>query len=90
MSQRYLEVTYRKGRPLAAYLSLPRRPGQTSHKSRPVEAGMVVDLARNGDPIGIEITSPSVVTLAAVNRVLRSLGLTPLSRVDFGPLRVAS
>jgi hypothetical protein len=27
MKDAYLEVTYRKGRPLAAYLYLPREPG---------------------------------------------------------------
>jgi hypothetical protein len=86
----YLEVTYRKGRPLAAYYSLPRRPGQKVHRSRAVEAGLVVDLDREGEPLGIEITAPTVVTLAAMNRVLRGLGLPTLTRAEFEPLRAAS
>jgi len=90
MTRPYLEVTYRKGRPLAAYYSLPRRPGQRVHHSRPVEAGLVVDPDRDNAPLGIEITAPSVVTLAAINRVLRSLGLPALTRAEFGPLRAAS
>lgn len=90
MSERYLEVTYRKGRPLAAYYSLARRAGEKSHTSRPVERGLVVDFARDGHPIGIEITAPSTVTLAALNRVLKGLGFPALTRAEFGPLRAAS
>lgn len=86
----YLEITYRTGRPLAAYYSLPRRPGQTVHRSHPVEAGLVVDLDCKGAPLGIEITAPTVVTLAAMNRVLRELGLPALTRAEFQPLRTAS
>ena len=33
MREPYLEVTYRHGRPLAAYLYLPRRPGQKSFRT---------------------------------------------------------
>lgn len=90
MSQAYLEVTFRRGRPLAAYYYLTPRPGQKSHKSRRVEAGLVVDFARNGQPIGLEITAPSVITLAAMNRVLKRLGFPPLKRAEFRPLRAAS
>jgi uncharacterized protein YuzE len=90
VSQPYLEITFRRGRPLAAYYYLPRRPGQKSHRSRRVEAGLVVDYARNGEPIGIEITTPSIITLAAMNRVLKLLGFPPLKRAELQPLRIAS
>jgi hypothetical protein len=36
MKERYLEITFRKGKPLAAYLYLPRRVGVKS--ARIVEA----------------------------------------------------
>jgi uncharacterized protein YuzE len=90
VSQSYLQVTYRAGRPLAAYYYLPRRPGQKSHKSREAGTGLVIDYARNGQPIGIEITAPSVVTLPAINRVLKELGFPPLKRAELKPLRAAS
>lgn len=90
MARPYLEVTYRRGRPLAAYYSLPRRPGQTVHHSRRVDVGLVVDFDEEEAPLGIEITSPSVVTLSAINRVLRGLGLPRLTRVEFEPLCTAS
>jgi len=78
--QSYLQVTYRAGRPLADYL--PRRPGQKSYQSREAATGLIVDYARNGQPIGIEITAPCVVTLPAINRVLKELGFPPLKRAE--------
>jgi hypothetical protein len=74
---------------MAAYYYLPRRAGQKSHRSQRVEPGMVIDFARSGQPIGIEITAPSKVTLAAINRVLREDGLPVLKKVDLAPLLAA-
>jgi len=85
----YLEVTYRHGRPLAAYLFLPRRARDRSARTHRAAPGLVVDFARDGRPIGIEITTPSRVTLTAINRVLRSLGVPTLTRADLAPLRAA-
>jgi len=89
MKEPYLEVTFRRGTPLAAYYYLPRRPGQKSFKTRRIEPGLVIDLGRAGQPIGIEITAPSKVNLGALNRVLRELGLAPLKRSDLAPLLAA-
>jgi hypothetical protein len=50
---------------------------------------MVIDFARSGKPIGIEITAPSKVTLVGFNRLLRKLGFPPLKRSDLAPLRAA-
>jgi hypothetical protein len=89
MKEPYLEVTYRQGRAIAAYLYLPRRAGDRSYRtSRPV-AGLVVDFTRAGKPIGIEITAPARLSLAALNRILRGLGFTPFTRADLAPLRAA-
>jgi hypothetical protein len=90
MKQAYLEVTNRGGKPLAAYYYLAGRPGHRSHRSRRFEPGLIVDFARNGDALGIEITSPRTVTLAAINRVLRELDWPPLKRAELEPLRKAS
>lgn len=89
MSEPYLEVTFRRGRPLAAYLYLPGQAGQKSYRTRRVESGLVIDFNRAGRPIGIEITAPRKVTLAAMNRVLRELGLPPVKKSDLEPLRAA-
>ena len=89
MQSSYLEVTYREGRAIAAYYYLPRKARDRAVKSRKEELGLVVDFARDGRPIGIEITAPSAVTLAAMNRVLRKLNVRPMQKVDLSPLRAA-
>ena len=89
MKQAYLEVTYRRGRPLAAYYYLPRRAGDISVRTRRVEPGLVIDFAKGGRPIGIEITAPTKFSLAAFNRVLRDLGFSAVSRSTIAPVRAA-
>jgi hypothetical protein len=89
MKESYLEVTFRHGRPLAAYLHLPRQPGERSFRSSKAPLGMVVDFNRSGQPVGIELTAPDKVTLASLNEVLRDLGLPALTAVDLEPLRAA-
>jgi len=89
MNNSYLEVTFRHGRPIAAYYYLPRHPKDKSHRTKRVEPGLVIDFARDGKPIGIEILAPDKLTLAAFNRVLRDLGFRPLKRADLAPLKAA-
>lgn len=89
MHEFYLEVTFRHGRPVAAYFYLPRRPGQKSYRTRRAEAGLLVDFSRSGRPIGIEITAPSKISLAAINRVLKRLGFATIKRADLAPLLAA-
>ncbi len=89
MNTSYLEVTYRRGRAIAAYYYLPRRPGQRSVRTRRVEAGLLVDYARGGQPIGVEIPNPGTLSLTAFNRVLRELGFPSVKRADVAPLIAA-
>lgn len=89
MREAYLEVTYRHGRPLAAYFHLPRETRLKSVRTRRVDPGMIVDLDARDRPIGIEITAPAQLTLAALNRLLRELGCEPVRRGDLAPLRAA-
>ena len=89
MKEPYLEVTFRRGKPFAAYYYLPRRAGQKSYRSVPVETGLVADLSKNGKLIGIEITAPSQVSRASLNRVLKRFGLSPLRPSDLQPLEAA-
>ena len=89
MKDSYLEITYRHGRPLAAYLYLPRRPDDTSHHCSPRGDGLVIDHAADGRPIGLEITAPERVSVDVINRVLRELQLGPLTPADLAPLRAA-
>jgi hypothetical protein len=86
----FLEGTFRHGRALAAYYYLlPRRPGDKSHRTAVAAPGLLIDFNRRGKPIGLEITAPSKVTLATLNRILRGLGVAPAKRGDLAPLRAA-
>jgi hypothetical protein len=89
MSQRYLEVTYRKGKPLAAYLYLPRQSGDVSARVEPHGAGYLVDWSEDGRPIGIEMPSPSLVTAEGINRVLAELHLDPVAPEEVAPVVAA-
>jgi len=83
-----LEVTYRQGRAIGAYYYLPRRPGQRSVRTRRFEVGLIVDYARGGRPIGVEITTPGTLSVAGFNRVLGELGFSAVRREDLAPLIV--
>lgn len=89
MKQRYLEVTYRKGKPLAAYLYLPRDANATSVRTEDGGAGMRVDYDASGTAIGIEITAPSVVTLESIGELLERLGQERLPANEWAPLQAA-
>ncbi|MCL4847521.1 MAG: DUF2283 domain-containing protein [Acidobacteria bacterium] len=89
MKEPYLEVTFRHGRPMAAYYYLPREAGEKSARTRRVEPGLVIDFTTEGRAIGIEITAPAKVSLAALNAVLKELGHPPASQADLAPLLAA-
>ena len=54
-----------------------------------LEPGMVIDFGRSGQPLGIEITAPGMVSLTDVNRVLTDLGLSPMTDADLAPIQAA-
>ena len=90
MTERSLQVTYRKGRPFAAYLHLSHATGEKSAKTVPSPDGLlVVDYATNEQPIGVEITAPLAVPLERLNSLLADLGEPPLPERDYLPVRAA-
>jgi hypothetical protein len=86
MKHRYLEVTFRKGKPLAAYLYLPRPAGAKVARTSNAANGLRLDFDAEGTPIGVEITAPAIVTIAQLNAVLASLGISPLEPEELAPL----
>jgi len=68
MKRAYLEVTFRRGRRLVAYLYLPRAEREKSYRNVRAEAGLLIDSNREGRPVGIEITAPTRVSLASLNK----------------------
>jgi uncharacterized protein YuzE len=89
MKEPYLEVTFRHGRPIAAYYYLPREANQKSARTRRVEPGLIIDFTAEGQAIGIEITTPAKVSLTALNAVLKDLGHAPASQADLAPVLAA-
>jgi uncharacterized protein YuzE len=83
---RDLQVTFRNGRLMAAYLHLQKRDGLTVAHSRRTGDGMIVDLAPDGTAIGIEFVAPSKVSLSGINQLLQSVGQTTASADELWPL----
>lgn len=98
-SIREISIAFRDGAAFAAYMHLnvphlprgsaPRASRVQVYRSKPVDGGYVIDFARNGRPIGIEVTSPATVTVAGVNRLLVELGLKKVTRKVLKPLLAA-
>jgi hypothetical protein len=89
MKRRYLEVTFRRGRPLAAYLYLPRKAGEKSVRTVPMGHGLMVDYNASGMPIGVEITAPRHVTVEQIDELLQQLGFDATEPDELLPLRAA-
>ena len=90
MTERWLQVTYRKGRAFAAYLHLSHATGEKSAKTVASEDGLlIVDYSATGGPVGVEITAPQAVPLERLNQLLADLRETPLAEQDYRPLRAA-
>ena len=89
MREHYLEVTFRKGRVLAAYLYLPRQPGVKSARTEVVGRGLLADFDPHGNLIGLELTAPRQVTLEEINGALDRFGAVHLGPEDIAPLRAA-
>ncbi len=90
MTERSLQVTYRRGRLFAAYLHLSHPTGEKRAKTKASTDGLlVVDYGVTGRPVGIEITAPLAVPLERLNQLLADLGQPPLGEQDYKPVRAA-
>ena len=86
MKQRYLEITFRKGKPLAAYLYLPRAAGAKAARTLDGSHGIRMDLDERGGLIGMEIMAPSTVTISELNGVLAQYGVAALNDEEWSSL----
>jgi hypothetical protein len=90
MTERSLQVTYRKGRAFAAYLHLSHATGEKSAKTVASPDGLlIVDYGATGRPVGVEITAPQAVPLERLNRLLAELGEPLMAEQDYNPVRAA-
>jgi uncharacterized protein YuzE len=84
-----LQVTYRKGRPFAAYIYLTSRSGIKSVRTVEVTPDLLVDYAADGTPMGIEIVTPEAVSLDQIYGVFDELGLGRPEQAELAPLEAA-
>jgi uncharacterized protein YuzE len=84
-----LTVTYRRGRPIAAYVYLPRREGDRVATTERFDAAVLVDRTVDGRAIGVEIVDPSQCGPDRLIDVLHALGQTEFDRDEFRPLAAA-
>jgi len=89
MKHRYLEVTYRKGKPIAAYLYLPRDVGAAAVRNEDAGNGLRIDYDAQGRALGIELTAPRLATVEQLNAVMLMLGQEPVQAQEWAPLEAA-
>lgn len=88
MNKAYLEVTYRQGKPFAAYLYLNRNANDKVQRTER-HGEWVIDFTLDGRVIGIEFTNVAGVDLAELNRVLAAHHQPGISSADLIPLSAA-
>ena len=83
-----IEITFQKGRRLAAYLHLSsaRRKAHTTRKLAP---SLVGDFDKRGALLGLEILTFDRTTVSRINEVLVSCGCAALPAKELAPLRAA-
>ena len=90
MTERSLQITYRKGRAFAACLHFSHPTGEKSVRTvASLDGLLIVDYAGSGRPLGVEITAPQAVPLDRLNQFLAELGEPPLAEQDYRPARAA-
>ena len=82
----YLEITYRKGKPLAGYLYLKSAQRRTSCRTREICPGILLDVAPDGEPLGIEFLSPGRVTSEELEAIRRCIHDQDLPAEDLAPV----
>lgn len=89
MSTLSLQITYRKGKPFAAYIYLTAGPRPRSVRTEQVGSDLLIDYDADGSPLGIEIVSPQVVPEAEILATFDRLGIERPSAAELAPLRAA-
>ena len=86
-TRRYMQVSYRNGQPMAAYLYLSGWPGHKSARTELVDAGLVVDFSESDEPLGLEIVDPESVSIREIDDVLRGIDEDPLDPGEVDALK---
>lgn len=84
-----LQMTYRNGQPVAAYIGLGRALGERCVRSEEVGPEIVVDFGADGRPLGIEVIDPLRTTTDELYGVFDALGLSRPGPGALAPLTAA-
>ncbi len=84
-----LQITYRKGKPFAAYIYLSHRREQKRVRTEAITEDLLIDYAQDGTPLGIEIVSPEIVSIDEIQSVFDRLGLSRPEPVELKPIKAA-
>lgn len=84
-----IQVTYRRGKPFAAYIHLGGKPGEKSVRSEEVGPELIADYGADGRVLGVEVVSPGATTAGEILAVFDKLGLVRPTADDLGPLVAA-
>ena len=84
-----LQITYRRGRPFAAYIYLDQASTGRVARSEAVAPEIVVDYDDESNPLGVEIASPEGTTLDEILKVFDRLGIDRPDLSELDPLVAA-
>ena len=84
-----IQVTYRRGKPFAAYIHLGRKPAEKSVRSEEVGPELIADYGADGRVLGVEVVSPGATTVDEILEAFDKLGVVRPTADDLGPLVAA-
>lgn len=82
-----IDVVFKKGRPVAAFLSLRADEAGRSHRTVPLRPTITAHYDAAGLPIGLELALPWEGGLAELNDALREVGGGVVDAADLVALR---
>lgn len=86
MKHPFLEITYRKGKPVVGYLYLSETRPAERCRTEEVRPGVLVDIAQDGEVLGIEFLSPGSVTAEDLQAIARRLRGIQVPTEDLEPV----
>jgi hypothetical protein len=82
-----IDIIFKKGRPVAAFLQLRSGVGGRSHRTVPLRATITAHYDAAGLPVGLELALPWEGSLAELNDALREVGGGVFEASDLVALR---
>jgi hypothetical protein len=82
-----IEIVFRKGIHVAAFLHFPLEVSGRSKRQIAIRPPMVAHYDERGTPSGLDIPLPLTVSLRAINEALSELGQPAIQESDLAPLK---